>query len=108
MNKKDILKTVLAIAGSVDPRIALAEKGFEHLIHRDDDPTNDVQETADALGEIVVQSISIAEDVIGKDVIDNAVLADLKSALVAQIVVDLRLVRALKIAKTSTAAQPSS
>lgn len=74
----------------------MIEHGVTSLIKRDDDPTNDVEETATALSEIVVNTLAEAEGFTHADIVNNEALHELADAIRAQIVVDIRLIRALK------------
>lgn len=74
MKKLDILKLILAGVSVAVPAVGAVAAGVEGLIKRDDDPTNDVDETANALGDIVVNSVLAIEQVTGKDLANDAYL----------------------------------
>jgi hypothetical protein len=100
MNKKDILKMIgkaaLATGTLVDPRIGLAAKGIEALIKRDDDPSNDIDETATALTDIILNAIAVSEDVT-HDVLDNEILQQIAANTKAQILFNIQMVKLLKV-----------
>lgn len=96
MNKKAILKTILGVAEAIDPRIGLVERGLTRLIHRDNDPTNDVDETASALTDIVLNAVAEIEDLTGNDVVDNEALAQVAENIKRDIVLYVTLFKAMK------------
>lgn len=99
MRKLDVLKLIgrsaLVAGQTIDPRIGLVAKGVEHLIKRDDDPSNDLEETADALTDIVLNTIAVSEDMT-HDVIDNAILQQIAANTRAQLLFNLQMFRLLK------------
>lgn len=96
MKKMDILKVALGVAGMMPGPVGAVAGGVSHLVHRDDDPTNDLEETATALAEVFVDTVAVAEDLQHKDFVDNEVLAALTASVKAQLLADLQLIHKLK------------
>jgi hypothetical protein len=99
MKKGDILKLIgksaLAAGSLIDPRIGLAAKGVEALIKRDNDPSNDAEETATALTDIILNTIAVSEEVT-HDVIDNDILQEIAANTKAQILFNIQMFKLLK------------
>lgn len=81
MKKKDVFNLILAGLTVANPALGASVSGVaagvEKLTHRDDDPTNDLDETADALTDIVVNVVTGAEKLTNKDYVNDPVLAQL-------------------------------
>ena len=100
MKKSDVFKLILAgVAVAVpgaSPAIAGVTAGVEKLIHRDDDPTNDLEETAAAIAEIVEQVLAAAEGLTHKDFVNDAALKLLTSKVRVDLTFYVTAVHALK------------
>ena len=96
MKRSDVFKLALAAAGAFVPGAAPVISGVEHLIHRDDDPSNDLQETATALGDLVERIVAAAEGLTKKDFIDDAALQLLTDHVTADLIFYVQAVHALK------------
>lgn len=77
MKKSDVFKAILAGASAFIPGGNAVKAGIEALVHRNDDPDDDVEEVADAITQIAVGSVQAAEGLSGKDFIDDPVFAQL-------------------------------
>jgi hypothetical protein len=73
MNKKQIFEAILTGASAYIPGGPVARAGIDHLIHRNADPTDDVDEVAGAIAEIAVGSMLAAEGLSEKDIVHDAI-----------------------------------
>ena len=96
MKKRDILKAILAGAKLLPGPAGLVVAGVDSLIHRDSDPTNDLEETAAALTDIAVNGILAAEGLTGKDIANDPILKQLADNVEGDLLLYVRLVRQLK------------
>ena len=91
MKKSDVFKAILTGLSLVNPAAGAAVSGVASgvgkLIHRDDDPSNDLDETADALTGIIMNVVLGAESLTAQDYVNEPVLAQ----LAANIRGDIRL-----------------
>lgn len=81
MKRSDVFKLILQGLTTFNPAAGAAVSGVaagvEKMIHRDDDPTNDLDETADALTQIAMNVVLGTESLTGKDYVNDPVLAQL-------------------------------
>lgn len=96
MKKADILKLILGGAKLVPGPVGAIATGVDHVIHRDDDPSNDVRETAEGIAEIVVGVVATAEGIAKKDFADNAALEVLTRKVTADLAFYVQAVHSLK------------
>ena len=101
MRKKDIFRAILTGAKFVPGPVGAIASGVDHLIDRDDDPTNDLEETVSAIAEMAEEAIILTEGLTKKDLVDNAALALLSERLAADVRFYVRGVQALKPQKTA-------
>ncbi|MEQ1910238.1 MAG: hypothetical protein ABMA15_15535 [Vicinamibacterales bacterium] len=95
MKKSDVFKLIAGIGVSFFPGGDRVAAGIQALKNRNDDPTDDVDEVADAVTEIVMGVILSAEGLSGADLVNDPVLAQ----LAANIKGDIRLAQQLLIAR---------
>lgn len=81
MKKSDVFELILKGIAVANPAVGRAvaggAAGIKALIHRDDDPTNDLDETADALTAIALNVVMGTETLTGKDYANDPILAQL-------------------------------
>lgn len=101
MKKPDVITMILVAIAAQYPDLALnvtgVAGGIDHLIHKDDDPSNDLDETADAITEIVLSVVGGIEHATGHDYVNDPVLAQVAANLKGDIKM-LQLVRVKKAA----------
>jgi hypothetical protein len=85
MKKSEVLKALIAGAAGFIPGGEAVKLGIEQLVHRNDDPDDDIDEIADAVALIVMGAIAGAEFVAGKDAVNDAVVAQLAAGIKSQI-----------------------
>ena len=96
MKKSDILKLVLRGAQLVPGPVGLIAAGVGHVIQRDNDPSNDLTETANGIAEIVTSVVATAEGLSHQDFVDNAALALLTQKATADLAFYVQAVHNLK------------
>lgn len=101
MKKADVFRLVFkgieTAITALNPPVGFAvqgiESGVEKLIHRDADPTNDLDETAEALTQIVMNVVVGAEALTQKDYLHDPILKQLASNITG----DIKLALLLKV-----------
>lgn len=105
MKRSDLFKAIAQIgATAVLPHVkgaGLVVKGVEALVHRNDDPDDDLDETTAAIVDILLGSTQVAEDLTGSDIINDPVLAH----LAANIRGDVLLFQALLVERHAAKVQ---
>jgi hypothetical protein len=82
---KQFIITFLMSALASFPGGERVKRGLDALLHRDSDSTNDINEVANAVGEVAVGALFVFEGVSSKDVVNNAELESLVSEVKAVI-----------------------
>ena len=103
MKKSDLLKVIGAFIPLV-PGGAQVQAGITALVHRDDDPTNDVEEVSAALTQIILGSVEGAESLSGKDIVNDPVLAQ----IAVNIQADIALFQHLLVERHGAKVRPSA
>lgn len=93
MNKKQIFEAILTGATAFIPGGAGVKEGIDHLVHRNTDPTDDVDEVAGAIAQIAVGSMIAAEGLSEKDFVQDAIFLQ----VVENIKGDIRLLQQLVV-----------
>lgn len=94
MNK--ILKRLIELGGILDPHIRLFTESLTNLTHRDDDPTNDVEETATELTAVVINGIALAHGLNAPEFVNLPALEQLAANIKGDIGLYIKLVKQLK------------
>ena len=97
MKKLDILKKILQGAQLVPGPVGMVASGVDRLIQRDNDPTNDLEETVDAVCDVAEAAVKLGEDIKGKDFVDDAAFAALNERLRVDVGYYVRAVQTLKV-----------
>jgi hypothetical protein len=97
MNKSDVFKAILEGATALIPGGPAVKEGIEALTHRNSDPTDDVDEIADAITKIAMGSVAAAEGLTDHDIVNDPVLAQ----LAANIKGDLKLAQLVIVRKAA-------
>jgi hypothetical protein len=102
MKKSDVLKAILAGAAGFVPGGPGVQQGIEKLLHRNTDPDDDVDEVADAIAEIAVNSMLAIEGLTEKDFVRD----DIYLLVVENIKGEIKLLQQLVVRgpKPTTAA----
>lgn len=107
MKKSDLFKAIAQIGTQlVLPRIpggAQVQHGVESLVHRNDDPDDDLDEVSAAIVQIVVGGTQAAEGLTGQDIVNDPVLAQ----LAANIKGDIALFQHLLVERHGAKVQPA-
>lgn len=102
MAKKDILKAILMTAANVAassvPGGTAVQGGIEAIVEtlRDGDPSDNVNDMADAFAEIAVGSVAVAENVKAKDLLNDPIFAQMVDNLRGQVKLMAQLAPRLK------------
>ena len=81
MKRLDVFRAILQGASAYVPGGIEVKDGIEKLINRDADPSNDIDEVADALAAVVVGALKAAEALSEKDLVNDAALKELAVAV---------------------------
>jgi hypothetical protein len=106
MNKQEILDRLISGVGIIDPRIGTIIRDIESVVHRDADPTNDVEEISSAVTELAVTAIAVTQDYSGHEVVNNPALVQLAANIKGDIALYIHLVKQLKPARAAVPAPP--
>lgn len=85
MNKKQLAITLAQIGLSFIPGGRPAVDAITDLAHKDDDPTNDIDEIADKIADAVIKTAAAAENIQGRDLLNEPAVIAIKQQLVATI-----------------------
>lgn len=96
MKKSEVFKLIAGIGVSFIPGGEKVKAGIDALTHRNDDPTDDVDEVADAVLEIAVGALLAAEGLSEKDLVQDEVFAQLGQNIKGDIVLYQHLIKRLK------------
>ncbi len=98
MKKSDLFKAIAQIGlATVVPQVkgaGLVVKGVDALVHRNDDPDDDLDEVSAAIVNILLGGTQAAEDLTDRDIVNDPILAQLAAnirgdvALFQQLLVD--------------------
>lgn len=87
MNKGDLFKMIAgmgitaATGGALGPGAKAVASGVGLLLHRNADPTDDLDETVAALVQIGVGSLKAGEELSGKDIVNDPVLLQIAESI---------------------------
>lgn len=85
MNKKQLAITLAQIGLSLVPGSKPAVDAIIDLVHKDDDPTNDLDEIADKLADAIIKTAAAAENMEGRDILNEPAVLAIKAQIVATI-----------------------
>ncbi len=85
MNKKALLKSLAQVGLAFIPGGNAAAGAIEALTQKDDDPTNDVDEIANKLADAIVSAVAVAENIQGRDLVNEPAVIAIKAQIVATI-----------------------
>tara|TARA_R110000868_G_scaffold27580_2_gene104436 strand:+ start:574 stop:876 length:303 start_codon:yes stop_codon:yes gene_type:complete len=85
MKKIDVFKNLALIGLGFVPNGDKAVSAIKALTHKDDDPTNDAEEIADHIADVVIEASLAAEGLAGKDYINQAAILALKANIASSI-----------------------
>lgn len=74
-SKTDILQAILMAGRVFVPGVGGIEDAIEHLKHKNADPTDDADETANAVGDLIVNALLATEKLTGKDLVHDEIAA---------------------------------
>ncbi len=108
MKKNDLAKMIGGMALSAAKSGLLPGApivaGVEALLHRNDDPDDDLDETVAALVKIAVGSLQAGEELSGKDIVNDPVLL----AIAENITRDVSLFQHLLVDRHAAKVQPAA
>lgn len=85
MKKIDVFKNLALIGLGFVPGGSNAVEAIKALAHKDDDPTNDVEEVADHIADAVIAAVASAEGLTGNDYVNEPAVLALKANIVSSI-----------------------
>lgn len=85
MKKIDVFKNLAMIGLGFVPNGDKALSAIKAIAHKDDDPTNDVEEVADHIADAVIEASLAAEGLTGKDYVNQAAILALKANIASSI-----------------------
>jgi len=85
MTKIDVFKNLALIGLGFVPGGAASVEAIKALAHKDDDPTNDVEEVADHIADAVIAAVASAEGLTGRDYVNEPAVLALKANIVSSI-----------------------
>jgi hypothetical protein len=95
-SKSEVFRMILIGLSAFNPALGSAAiagaAGVEKLIKRDDDPTNDLDETADAVTEIAMAVVTGAEGLGKRDYVNDPILKQLAENIKGDIKIALLVV----------------
>ena len=95
MKKSEVFKLIAGIGIAFVPGGEKVKAGIEALRNRNDDPTDDADEVADAVLDIAVGAMLAVEGLSEKDLVDDAVFAQLGQNIKGDIVLYQQLIKRL-------------
>lgn len=110
MKGKDLAKLIGSMAvsaasnGMLGPGPKTVAAGVGALLHRNDNPNDDVEETVDALVQIAVGGIETGETVSGKDIVNDAILMEIATNISR----DVNLFRRLLVERHGSKVTPTA
>lgn len=110
MKKADLMKMIgnmalsAATGGALGAGPQLAAAGVGALLHRNDDPDDDLEETVAALVQIAAGGTQTAEQITGKDIVNDPVLVE----IAGNISRDVNLFRHLLVERHGAKVQPAA
>lgn len=108
MKKSDLFKAIAQIATTVVlPQVkgaGLVVKGVEALVHRNDDPDDDLDEVSSAIVNILLGGTAATEALTGQDIVNDPVLAQ----IAANIKGDIALFQHLLVERHGAKVQPAA
>jgi len=85
MKKIDVFKNLALIGLGFVPNGDKAVAAIKALAHKDDDPTNDVEEVADNIADAVIAAAASAEGLTGRDFLNEPAVLALKANIASSI-----------------------
>ncbi len=85
MKKIDVFKNLALIGLGFVPGGAASVEAIKALAHKDDDPTNDVEEIADHIADAVIAAAASAEGLTGRDFLNEPAVLALKANIASSI-----------------------
>lgn len=85
MKKIDVFKNLALIGLGFVPNGDKAVAAIKALTHKDDDPTNDVEEVADHIADAVIAAAASAEGLTGRDFLNEPAVLALKANISSSI-----------------------
>ena len=85
MKKSDVFKNLALIGLGFVPGGAASMEAIKNITHKDDDPTNDVEEVANHIADAVIAVVASAEGLTGNDYVNEPAVLALKANIVSSI-----------------------